>query len=973
MVLLAIPFWANTNPKAPFNLSAGNPEETKWVDSIYESLSQEERIGQLFMIRVHSNKGQVHEEDIARQVTAHKVGGLLFFQGTAEGHARLINKYQQLTTIPLMVAIDGEWGLGMRLPESTVSFPKQLLLGAIQDNTLIYEMGSEIARHCRRLGIHVNFAPVVDVNNNPENPVINMRSFGEDRLNVAIKGYHYMAGMQDENVMACAKHFPGHGDTDKDSHNELPLITHNLKRLDSIEFFPFKSLIDKGLQSVMVAHLSIPAIDSAVSRPTTTSYATVTSLLKENMNFDGLIFTDALEMKGLSNHFGPGKAEAEALIAGNDILLLPADITIAKKAILKAIEEGKLSWDNINKKVKRILRAKYRLGLINKQVIDEANIRQDLNNPQALALKNKLIEAALTLVRDKENLTPIEDTLGLNMASISIGHHKETNFQKSLKQFIPHKTLFSGSSISDDQQKQLHASVKNHDLVVVSLQNLSEYASKNYGITQSAIDFIQKLQQDKAVILVLFGNPYALKYFDDINTILVTYQEEKNIEELAAQAVTGINGIYGKLPVEASSVSLFGDGLLREPLFKMGFDLPERVGVNSEKLLKIDTLMQEAIDEKATPGAVILAAKDGEIFFQKAYGYHTYEQNIKVKISDLYDLASITKVAAATLAVMHLYENKKINLFEPISTYLPELDSTDKKNLLLYDILAHHAGLIPWLPFYENTVEQERRSVVPNSKIYKKRKQGLFNIPITASLYMREDYLDTIWQRIHQSPLRENNDYKYSDLGFYLIAQIVERLTQTTLDEYVNHYFYKPMGLQNIAYQPWNKFDINRIPPSEKDNYFRVQPVQGYVHDMGAAMLGGISGHAGLFSNAKDLAVVFQMLLNDGYYGGRQYLKSSTIALFTTRHKADDRRGLGFDMKQLDKDEVLNMSEKASKFTFGHLGFTGTCVWADPTHNLVFVVLTNRTWPSMKNYKWGKNEYRPRIQSVIYDALMPEN
>jgi beta-N-acetylhexosaminidase len=961
-------FWTFQQPE-----KGTDPEpsaEDVWVDSVYNSMSAEERLGQLFMIRAHSDLGPDHVAKVERLIEEYHVGGLCFFQGTAEKHARLINQYQQISSIPLMIAIDGEWGLGMRLKSSTISFPKQLMLGAIQDNYLIYEMGREIARHCRRLGIHVNFAPVVDVNNNPENPVINMRSFGEDRYNVAAKGYQYMLGLQDGNVMACAKHFPGHGDTGKDSHYELPVIPHDISRLDSIEFFPFQMLIDNGLQSMMIAHLNIPALDDAPNRPTTVSQRTVSALLKKKMGFGGLIFTDALEMKGLTNFYGPGPAAAEALRAGNDVLLLPTDIQAALKAIGQYVRDGKISIETIRIRVKRILRAKYRLGLIKKQAVKQEKVREDLNRRDAIALKRKLIEASMTLVRDKKELVPLKHIHQIDIASLSIGHAKKTDFQNMLHRYIPHISLYTGKDIPSDQQKRLLKLFADKDLVIVSLQNMSEYASRNFGLSQSAIDFIHALQKQSPVLLTIFGNPYALNFFDDIESVLVAYMEEPMIEEIAAQAIMGVTGINGRLPVTASTKSRFGDFVGRAPLFRLGYDIPERVGLNTDSLQYIDSLMAEAIEEEATPGAIVLAAKDGRIVFRKAYGHHTYRKERKVQIDDIYDLASITKVAAATLAIMRLYERGQIDLFEPISTYLPELDTTDKKEMILYDILAHRAGLVPWIPFYEKTVLVNRQRSSPMPELYHKKQEGLFNIPVTASLYMRQDYVDTIWQEIRRTPLRDDRDYRYSDLGFYFIAQIVHRLTGMPLDQYVEEAFYQPMGLREIGYQPWKRFPLEKVPPTEKDNYFRNQYIQGYVHDMGAAMLGGVSGHAGLFSKADDLAAIFQMLLNGGYYGGQQFLQPTTIDYFTTRHKKDLRRGLGFDMKQLDEETVLNMSPLASTRTFGHLGFTGTCVWADPQHNLIYIVLTNRTWPSMKNYKWGKNDYRPRIQSVIYRALM---
>ncbi len=943
--------------------------EAQWVDSVYNAMSPEERLGQLFMIRAHSDLGAKHEAEVERLIKEYKVGGLLFFQGTAEKQAELTNRYQNVAKTPLFIAIDGEWGLGMRLKSSTMSFPKQLMLGAIQEEHLIYKMGLEIAHHCRRLGINVNFAPVVDVNNNAANPVINMRSFGEDRYNVASKGFQYMKGLQDGSVMACAKHFPGHGDTNVDSHHDLPIIRHSKKRLDSIELYPFRKLAQNGLQSMMIAHLSVPSIDSTPNLPTTLSPPTVDELLKKELGFEGLIFTDAMEMQGVIKYHGSGEAAAKALAAGNDIILLPTNIKSALGAIKKYVNDGKIDVSQIRESVQKVLRYKYRLGLTQTPVVEKKNLNEDLNNLYSLALKRKLIQEAITLVRDDEQLVPLSPNQSEDIVSISIGTGKPTVFQETLQKFVAHPQLQTGRDISEPKKKGLIDLLEKKKTVIVSVHDMSEYASRKYGISTGAQAFINELSERTNVILILFGNPYALKYFDNVGTAIVGYDDSEHSQDLMAQALNGVNAIRGKLPITASEKSPVDAGLERPALYRLGYDLPESVGMVTDSFKYIDSLMQKAIEDKSTPGAVVLAVKEGKIVFEKVYGHHTYSKRQAVKKDDIYDLASITKIAATTISVMKLHDDGLIDIHEPIGKYLPRLKSSNKEKLRIYDIMAHRAGLRDWIPFYQETLKGGGSNISPDPAFYKNKSSDKFGVPVTSSLFLRTDYVDSIWQKITKSPLGRNTDYKYSDLGFYLLADLVREVSGKPLNQYVEETFYKPMGLSSITYNPWEKDLLKKVPPSEDDKYFRKQAVKGYVHDMGAAMLGGVSGHAGLFSSAADLAAIMQMLMNGGHYGGQRYLSAETVKLFTTRHNKDTRRGIGFDMKQTNPREAQNVTSKCSDRTFGHLGFTGTCTWADPEHQLIYVCLTNRTFPSMNNYRWGRDNYRPRIHKVLYKAL----
>ena len=973
-ILLLVLFTLNTTRNQGVG---GDPKEAAekiaeevWVNAKFDALTEDERIGQLLMIRAHSDKGPSHIAEVEQLIKDYQVGGLCFFQGTPEKQAELTNRYQALSPkVPLMLSMDAEWGLGMRFKETGFSFPKQLMLGAVQDNRLLYEMGREVARQCRRLGVHINFAPVADVNNNPDNPVINTRSFGEDRYNVAAKCYMYMKGMQDGQVMACAKHFPGHGDTDVDSHYDLPTISHPINRLDSIELFPFEILSEHGIQSMMVAHLHVPALDNRTNRPTTLSHATVTDLLQNNIGFDGLIFTDGLGMKGVTQHHKPGEVEAEALVAGNDVLLLPEDVPAAFATIKKYLAEGKLNRAQFEASVKKVLAAKFQLGLTRFDPILVNNIRAELNTAKAVVLKRKLIANALTLVRNKNGLLPFQQLDSLNIASLSLGSLKKTDFQKSLSLYANMEHYFTGKDVGSDKIKRTVKKLAQKDIVIVSLHDMSSYAKKNFGLTVSERTLIERLSKKTKVVLVIFGNPYSLKYFDSIDWVLEAYEENEHTEDLAAQALFGAFSIQGRLPVTASTKSKFGDGYVTNNLFRLGYDIPESVGLNAAKLQGIDALFKEAIAMKATPGGVVLVAKDGKVVFHKAYGHHTYSRRTPVERSDIYDLASITKIAATTLSVMKLYDEGHISIFQPLSDYLPELKSTNKVNLSIYDIMAHKAGLRPWIPFFEQTVTKSKRNPRPLSKFYGKQKSGKYSISVTDKLFMVDAFRDSMWQQIHQSELRSNNNYKYSDLGFYMLGNMVGRTTNVPLERFAQEQFYQPLGLSTTTFNPREKFPTSRIVPTEEDKYFRRQRIQGYVHDMGAAMLGGVSGHAGLFSNANDLAVIMQLLLNDGYYGGQQYLSPETVRLFTSRHTNDTRRGIGFDMKELSSARNQNMSLLASDGTFGHLGFTGTCAWTDPENDIIFIFLSNRTYPSMKNNKLGKEDFRPRIQDVIYQAI----
>lgn len=946
--------------------SAKNAAEKHWVDSVFQHLTVKQKIAQLIMIRAHSDKGADHIAQVEELIKKYEVGGLCFFQGTPAKQISLINQYQGISKIPLLVGIDGEWSLGMRLKE-TMSFPRALMLGAIQNNDLIYKMGREIGMQMKRVGVHVNFAPVADVNNNAANPVINTRSFGENRENVTQKCIAYMKGMQDEGILACAKHFPGHGDTNVDSHYDLPIIPHNRSRLDSIELYPFHALAKQGIASFMVGHLNVPALDDRPNRPSTLSKSMITGIAREQMSFDGLIFTDALEMKGVTKHFEKGQTEAEAILAGNDVLLLPEDVLAAITTIEKYLTEGIIDTARIDASVKRVLSAKYKVGLHTFKPLSLEGIYKDLHRPSALTNRSQLIKEAITLVKNEKNFLPISRIDTLSLASLSIGAEYMTPFQKRLISYGKMESFQVGKEISPEQQTTLLAKLSTKECVIVGLHDVNAFSAKNFGFTQSELSFLKRLNEKTKLILVVFGSPYSLIHFENIPVLISAYEGDSLTQDLTAQALFGVFALKGKLPVSVTKNILFGDGIITKGSMRMGYSSPEIHRMSTDTLGHIKKIIQQAIEVGATPGGVVLVAKNGDIVYEEAFGNHDYTNNKPVEIDDIYDLASITKVAATTLAIMRMQEQGLINIEKPLSLYLPALLETNKKDMTVADIMAHRAGLQNWIPFFERTLTS-KKPLILNENYYQTKLSSAFSITVTESIYLRTDFRDSLLNDIYISALDKPNRYQYSDLGFYLLAEMVKVTTGKFLDEYVMEHFYEPLGLSSTGFNPWKWADLGRVAPTEVDNYFRGQKLHGYVHDMGSAMLGGVSGHAGLFSNAHDLAVLLQVMLFKGEYGGITFFKPETIQKFTSHHPKSIRRGIGWDMQQ-PNTPTSHMSSKASYQTFGHTGFTGPVIWSDPKEDLIFIFLSNRTFPTMRNGLLTRLYTRRLLHGMVYKSI----
>ncbi len=944
---------------------------TPWVDSVMLSLGLEQRIAQLLMIEVSSNQNRTYNNRIERIIRNYNVGGLIFFKGGPISQVNLTNHWQRIAQTPMFIAMDAEWGLSMRL-DSTTTFPRQLTLGAIANERLVYELGLEMGRQARRMGVHMTFSPVVDVNSNPDNPVINSRSFGECRYNVTRKGMAMMFGLQDAGIIATAKHFPGHGDTDVDSHYALPLINHPFEKLDSLHLFPYKHLIDKGLQAIMIAHLNVPSLGPTEDLPSSLSKEIVTDLLQNQLGFKGLIVTDALNMKGVSAGYSSGQSEVMALMAGNDILLMPENVPQAINAIKEAITNGLITEEYLNQKVRKILYFKEKSGLKRLRTLSTSNLLEDINSAKAQTLNMKLAESAITVLKNDENILPLKNIDKYSIAALTIGSSKDNPFQAMLGNYAPISMFDIAKNHNAQQAESIIQQLDNHNLIIISVQNNSMWPGRNYGINNNTINLINRLSETKNVILNIFASPYSLSSFGSklLNTkaIIVSYQDGRDFEEASAQIIFGALPARGKLPVSVVPFFSIYAGENTPGGLRIKYSFDDNEGINQKMLRLVDSMALAGIEIMAYPGCQIAVVKDGFMVYNKSFGYHTYEKKQPVTNNDIYDIASLTKIIASTSAIMRLVDEEKINIDEPIGYYLPLLHASNKENLILRDILSHQARLRSWIPFFINTLADGK----PSELVYRNQKSDDFPVEVAHNLYIHKDYRDTILKAIVDSDLLNKKRYIYSDLGFILFVEMIERITGEPFDNYLQKTFYSSLGLKNLGFNPRQRIDESRIVPTESDTLFRRQLIKGYVHDPGAAMLGGISGHAGLFSNAEELAVFMQMLLNGGNYGGVNYIKPETLKEFTTTQFAGNRnrRGLGFDKPSITKDDESHPScESASFRSFGHSGFTGTYVWVDPQEDLVYVFLSNRVHPDASNRKISELDIRTQIHQAIYNAI----
>lgn len=945
-----------------------------WVDSVLKTLSVDQQIAQTIWIAGWSDGGIENEVEVSDIIRKYGVGGIIFFQGTAEKQADLTNFYQKISRVPLLIAMDAEWGAGMRLA-NVEKFPFQMTLGAIKNDSLIYRFGEAVAGQFKRLGMHINLAPVADININPLNPVINYRSFGENRDNVSEKAIMYMSGMQNNGILATGKHFPGHGDTNVDSHNDLPVIHHSLARLDSIELYPFRKLIEAGTGSIMTAHLNLPSLDTSSLLPSTLSPVIINSLLKKQLGFRGLVITDAMNMQGVTKYFRPGEADARALAAGNDVVEYVLDVEAAIKETKAYITSKKLTNEDIALKCRKILALKYWSGLNRLSEISEANIENDLSTQACKALINDLYANALTVLNNSQDIIPVRNLQNVRIATVGINMDKITSFQERIAKYHPADHFIinpSNSSACDTLLKKLAG----YDLVIAGVFGLDQRPYMEFGIKPGLIDFLDKLIGKNKIIITWFGNPYGLtrvKSLGKADGLVLAYQDNNYSEDLSAQLIFGGIGAMGSLPVTINEKWPSGFGIITPGNLRLKYGVPENAGLSSEILWrKIDSIATEGLIAKAYPGCEIMVARKGTVVFQKCYGYQTYDNRTPVAEGDLFDLASVTKISASLPGFMLLNTQGNFSPDQTLGHYLPYFKNSNKGDITLRDIFTHQAGLTPFIMFWKET---ERKNGKLKRNIYRTEYSGKYPLEVAHGIYINKNYRKKMFSEIKKSPIGQKK-YVYSDLTFIITPEIIERSTGEKWYDFVSENIYRKIGAYDIVFNPDQKYPLSRIIPTEYDSLFRKQQLVGTVHDETSAMLGGISGHAGLFATANDLMKLMELYRRMGDYGGEQIIGKDVLKEYTRVQFPgnNNRRGLGFDKPLLNNsnlpDSEAYPTKGASLSSFGHSGYTGTFVWIDPEYEITYIFFCNRVYPTRNNNLVSELNIRTRILQAIYDSIL---
>lgn len=1040
--------------------------DRKWVDSVFQKMTIEQKIGQLLMPRGNYS-GKAHDvEQLTMWIEKYKIGGLVFFAGNPTTQVWLTNQLQNISDIPLLIGQDFEWGTAMRL-DSTTRFPYALSLGAIEEEDyLIEQMGIQIGKHCNRLGVHVNYAPVTDINNNPSNPVINFRSFGENKEDVARKALSYYKGLSSQKIICTAKHFPGHGDTKVDSHLDLPVINSSREQLQSFELFPFRKLINAGIPGIMTAHIHVPALDSTPNVPSTLSRKTITDLLRNEMKFDGLVFTDAMDMQGIIKHFNQGEAIILALIAGNDIIETFMDVPAAVESIKKAIEEGRLTKDWLDFKVRKILKAKSWVGLHAYKPIPEENLLKDLNDYHSVILNNRLAASSITLIKNENNLLPLR-TSGQRVALVSLTPPN----RNELAVMIQNYTSFDNFILPSQDVDSISATkwmqqLSGYDVVLVAPFLSKIRPSQNFGLTDKYIGWLNECSKLPKAVLIWLGNVYGLEkiQFSGYTSILCGYQETPYIQKTIGQALFGAIPLKGRLPVTVHPEVREGYGLKTDTRKELSYTpVTENTQAMAELAFTVDSLLDDAMKNQFFPGAVLQVIHKDKVILQKAFGQPTYNDNLsdnqtkadknsmqdvmdvstsgtvrtsdkrrpqqqEIRVHDVFDLASLTKIAASALAVMRWVDEGKLDIDTSLSAYFPEWKEYPVAKLTFRDMLAHRSGLQAWIPFWKTTIDsmaslqqavQKYPEIIPmcavkikkpfflfrwfgkkpktiilyektirdNKKelwdfvfqsktylwkkgIYAETPDPAFSVPLTDSLWLRSDFPDKILQTILQSKPGPKGTYLYSDLHYYFYPALCKKITGKPFDEYLKE-IYRDMNLFSLTFNPVQTTSLQNIVPTERDSTFRNALIHGFVHDEGAIMMGGVSGHAGLFGNANDLSKLLYMYLKKGMYHDKKYLSSEVIDAFTRYQfpEENNRRGLAFDKKDVT-GRVNNAPSLASSSAFGHSGYTGTYAWVDPAHDLVIVFLSNRVYPTRKNNGINEGFFRQKLCDEIYEYVL---
>jgi beta-glucosidase-like glycosyl hydrolase/CubicO group peptidase (beta-lactamase class C family) len=952
-------------------------------------MSTQEKIGQLVVYTIPARSDKQNKRLLRNTVEKYHVGAILFGKGSAEEQAILTNLAQKESKVPLFITFDGEWGAAMRLNDMP-AFPRNASLGCIADKQLLYDYGREVARELRELGVSVNFAPDADVNTNPFNPIINIRSFGDTPQPVAERATLYMRGLQAGGVMAVAKHFPGHGDTDVDSHLALPVLNHDRARLDSIELYPFRQLIDAGVGGVMVGHLQVRAIDTDSTTAASFSHKIVTEVLRNELGFKGLVFTDALAMKGTSS---VPQVTTKALLAGNDMVLIEPATQRIMTELYAAVEAGTLPLSMVEEKCRRILTCKYLLGVRRRpSPLQVSGISLRMNTPEARALAARLNTAAVTVLGNDFGVLPLKAVDNQPITVLSVGEGKDSLFVEAMKQHAPvpveHIRLTPADTTAVGRLLLEERLAKCRRLVVSVSGN--DVAPTFYA------PYLASLRLQAPVVYVYFTSYLGMQRMEtalgQAAAVVLGHSAEPEVQEYVAQVLFAKAPAQGRLSMNIGSLYRAGEGTDITPGMQPGQFIPEDYGMRSRTLAQIDQIARQGVTDGAYPGCQVLILKEGIPIYDRRFGTRSDKDTTAVRPTDMFDLASLTKTSATLLAVMKLYDEGRLKLTDKASATLSFLRKGDKRNITIRELLLHESGLPPFIRFYQEAidpksvhgpyaqswVDQWHQTQISEHSYYSsdfRFKKGLmaatespvYSLHVADGMWLNKSFKDNIMKQIANSTL-SGKRYVYSDLNFILLQQVVEAITGMSLDLYLDKEFYAPMGLTRTLFLPLRRFTKQEVMPTATNDYLRRQDICGYVHDEAAAFMGGIAGHAGLFSTAGEIGKIYQMLLNGGEYNGKRYLSEATCRLFTTETSPTSRRGLGFDKPDLQSPKSSPCAPTAGATVYGHTGFTGTCVWVDPTNRTVYVFMSNHLCPNAWDTKLGDQKIRQRIQEVMYQS-----
>ncbi|XLS30754.1 serine hydrolase [Flavobacteriaceae bacterium M23B6Z8] len=920
-------------------LADNSLDQQAWVQAQYDSLDTEAKIGQLLAFHVKANMLTTEKKALEENLYLAPVGTVIVEPPKNWSSLASLNSLNQELAVPLLVGTDTRF-----------SYPDRKALSAVADKELIQQVGVQVGQRSKNIGIHFNMTPSVPMRSNASG-VLAVGSSAKDMEQAQL----LMQGLQAGGVMSCSKHY-----------FEKPL--EETTSLDSIMsgFFSvmppelsllryYTTLIEDGVSAITTSYKSVSFPSYTNDIPPELSERRLPGTLRDKIGFKGLLISDEVN------------APSEALnlfLAGNDIIYVSRGLPMVYEELKKAYVSGIISEERLALSVKKILMAKYKAGLHLATSDEITPLHTYDENLQDSLLMENLAAASVTLLKNNLELVPVRNLNIKKIAFVPLGDGDFTPFLNRLKLYA------SVDLVKAPLLDELLDKLSSYNLVIIGMHPSEEALKRKNQFSAIEKTWLYEISRKYNVILNLFTDPAELSRLSTVTnteTILTAYTNTPVFQEKMAEVIFGAIPTRGKLPITISDQFIEGTGLPTNSLSRLSYGLPEQVGMNSRKLKKIDSVVRQAIDSMVMPGAQLLVARKGKVFYHKSFGNTRFVNGDSVTNDHIYDLASLTKILATLPMVMKLEEAGKLGLKSSLKDFYSPSLGTNKANITLLEMLTHYGRFKPWIPFYLYTLDSITGR--PSPEFYSKKRISSFTTKVVGNLYLRSDYKDSIRQRILDTDLRKRKEYRYSDLPYYLLKEVIEKSYGSSLDKLTQKQLYAPLGAYHTTYNPLNKFSRTMLVPSEDDNYFRHQVIQGYVHDMGAAMQGGVGGHAGLFSNANDVAKIMQMYLWDGYYGGKRYFKTGTIDRFNRCYFCEDnvRRGVGFDKPQLE--EKGPTCGCVSMKSFGHSGFTGTYTWADPEKEIVYVFLSNRTFPSASNRKLITEGTRTVIQQIIYDAI----